>query len=134
MKVVADSHVIYWYLFNPGKLSELALSALGDAENSQGIAISAITLPELWMSHTRKKENAVSRDGYEILRRAVFDENTAVDVEPISPEVLRYFEEVSLSIADPMDCFVVSTALAAKAPLVTADRRVRDSTLVEVIW
>ncbi|MEM9881946.1 MAG: PIN domain-containing protein [Planctomycetota bacterium] len=35
---------------------------------------------------------------------------------------------------DPMDRGIVATAIAAGAALVTSDRRIRDSGLVDVVW
>ena len=36
MRVVADSHILIFYLFMPDKLSEPALEALGEAEGGMG--------------------------------------------------------------------------------------------------
>ena len=46
--VVADTHALVWYLFEPDKLSATAASALGAAiKSNEGIHISAIGLVEL---------------------------------------------------------------------------------------
>jgi PIN domain len=46
--ILADTHAILWYLFDPTRLSAAALQALTDAEKSGGrIFISAITLVEV---------------------------------------------------------------------------------------
>ena len=69
MRVVADSHAIYWYLIRPQQLSDVALEALGEAEDTDGIAVSALTMPELWMAATRKRgPQALPRTGYEIVQ------------------------------------------------------------------
>lgn len=47
MKVVADSHALVRYLFDPERLSEPALGALLEAENTDGVIISAATLEDL---------------------------------------------------------------------------------------
>jgi PIN domain nuclease of toxin-antitoxin system len=38
---VADSHVIYWYLADPEVISQRALEVLGEAEDTDGIVVSA---------------------------------------------------------------------------------------------
>jgi hypothetical protein len=45
--IVADSQSIYWYLIDPERLTPVALQALGAAEESEGIVVSAWTVPEL---------------------------------------------------------------------------------------
>lgn len=47
MRVVADSHVLVFYLLKPAKLSERALEALLDAENSDGIVASVASIGDL---------------------------------------------------------------------------------------
>jgi len=38
------------------------------------------------------------------------------------------------SLKDPFDRMIVAAARATKRPLITADERIRDSDLVEVVW
>lgn len=135
MKVVADSHTIYWYLNNPAELSEIALAALGDAEDSDGISVSAITIPELWMASTRKRsERAIPRSGYEIVRTALTNDEFSFSIEPITPAVWRHFEVISQRLPDPMDAIIVATALALDVTLVSRDSKIRQSETVDVIW
>ena len=47
MRVVADSHVLIFYLFMSDRLSQPALEALGEAEDGTGIVVSAATLGDL---------------------------------------------------------------------------------------
>jgi hypothetical protein len=47
VRVVADSHVLIFYLFTPDRLSEPALEALGEAEDGTGTVVSAATLGDL---------------------------------------------------------------------------------------
>ena len=55
MRVLADTHALYWYLISPDRLSPRSLEVLGQAEDSDGIAVSALTIPELWVSVSRKR-------------------------------------------------------------------------------
>jgi hypothetical protein len=45
VKVVADSHSIYWYLAKPELLSGPALAALGEAEDTDGVVVSGGRFP-----------------------------------------------------------------------------------------
>ena len=47
VRVVADSHVLIFYLFTPDRLSEPALETLGKAEDGAGIVVSTATLGDL---------------------------------------------------------------------------------------
>ena len=135
MRVLADSHAIYWYLISPQRLSDVALDALGEAEDTDGIAVSALTMPELWMVATRKRgPQALPRAGYEIVRAALLDPATALDVAPLDASAWRHFEALPRSIADPMDALIVATARALGVPLVTRDQRITEAQVVDVIW
>jgi PIN domain nuclease of toxin-antitoxin system len=135
VRLVADSHIIHWYLNSPEALSETALAALGDAEDSEGISVSAITVPELWMAASRKRgATTIPRASYEIVRAALIDPDIALDVEPITPAVWRHFEVVSSEMSDPMDCLIVATARSLGVPLVTKDSKITQANVVDTIW
>ena len=135
MRVLADTHALYWYLISPDRLSPRSLEVLGQAEDSDGIAVSALTIPELWVSVSRKRgDRAVPRSGYEIVRSALLDPETALDVIPLDTSAWRHFEALPASISDPTDGLIVSTAQALGVPLVTKDGRITAAGLVEVIW
>lgn len=57
MRVVADSHILLFYLFTTDRLSESALEALGEAEDDAGIVVSAATLGDLWYASHKTGPN-----------------------------------------------------------------------------
>jgi PIN domain nuclease of toxin-antitoxin system len=135
VRVLADSHAIYWYIISPDRLSRVALDALTEAEATDGIAVSAVTMPDLWMAATRKRgERAIPHTGYELLRTVLLDPTTALDVAPLDTNAWRHFEALPRSIADPMDGLIVATALALKLPLVSRDSRISEAGVVKMIW
>lgn len=135
MRVVADSHAIYWYVVSPDRLSQRALDVLSEAEATDSIAVPAVTMPDLWMAATRKRgERAIPRSGYALLRSALLDPTSALDVAPLDASVWQHFEALPRSIADPMDGLIVATALALDLPLVSRDGRITEAKVVEVIW
>jgi PIN domain nuclease of toxin-antitoxin system len=131
MRIVADSHVIYWYLADP----ELALEVLGEAEDTDGIVVSAWTVPELWMSATRKAgARSVPRANYELVRAALVDPDTTVTVEPFDVAAWPHFEAAAAVLPDPFDAAIVATARSLGAPLVTRDRAIHAAAVVRTIW
>ncbi len=135
MRVAADSHAIYWYVISPDRLPQRALDVLTEAEATDGIAVSAVTMPDLWMAATRKRgDRAIPHSGYELLRSALVDPTTAPDVAPLDARIWQHFEALPRSIADPMDGLIVATALALDLPLVTRDGGVTEAKVVDVIW
>lgn len=133
--IVADAQSIYWYLIAPHKLTPAALQALGSAEESEGILVSAWTVPELWMAATRKRgDRAVPRPAYELVRAVLVDPETTVRIEPFDERMWPHFEAVSLRLPDPFDVAVVSTALAVGCELVSSDRAIAEAGVVSVVW
>jgi len=54
---------------------------------------------------------------------------------PVDEAVAWKFTTIDRDLLrDPWDRFIVATALALDLPLVTADRRIQKSGLVEAIW
>jgi PIN domain nuclease of toxin-antitoxin system len=133
--IVADTQSIYWYLTAPERLSTAALAALGSAEDSDGIVVSAWTIPELWMAATRKKgDRAIARGAYELVRATLLDPDTTVQIEPFDERMWPHFEAVSLCLPDPFDAAIVSTALAVGSELVTSDQVIVEASVVSVRW
>ena len=92
-------------------------------------------MPDLWMAATRKRcARALPRSGYDLLRTALLDPRTALDVTPLDATAWEHFEALPPSIADPMDGLIVATALALGLPLVTRDGRITDAGVVDVVW
>lgn len=130
-----DSHTIYWDLADRSVLSSVALAALAEAEISDGIVVSAWSIPELWLATTRKRgARAIPHASCLQLRDALADPENAVEVEPFGPAMWSHFEAAALLLADPFDCAVVATAKALGLALVTYDDAIRASGAVNTVW
>jgi PIN domain nuclease of toxin-antitoxin system len=135
VRVVADSHVLIFYLFTPDRLSEPALEALGLAEDSDGVVVSAATLGDLWYASHKRGAKSLAPGAFELLRRTVLDPSTNFDVTPITTETMEHFDRVPLAeLADPFDRFILATAAQLRLPLVTADRAISAAQVVEIVW
>ena len=134
MRVVADSHVLIFYLFTPIRLSDPALEALGEAEDDAGIVVSAATLGDLWYASHKTGANSLAPGAFESLRRTLLDPATNFDVVPVTADTMTYFDRVPIiELADPFDRFILATAAQLGLPLVTADRAISKTGAVPVI-
>jgi PIN domain nuclease of toxin-antitoxin system len=135
VRVVADSHVLIFYLLQPEKLTDQALVALLEAEDADGVVVSVATIGDLWYASHKSGPNSLAPGAFELLRRTVLDPSTNLEVVPIVVDTMKHFDRVPLAdLADPFDRFILATAAQLELPLVTADRAIRKTNVVEVIW
>jgi PIN domain nuclease of toxin-antitoxin system len=57
-----------------------------------------------------------------------------IELLQLQPAISIGAARLSWNHGDPADRFIVATALAYEAPLVTADERMHDSGLVRCVW
>ena len=117
---------------DPSRLSRPATTAIQSATGSGGVAIAAISLVELaWlMSRGRLRLHGSPERLLSELLGA-----TEVVVREITPVVAALFVQLPESVGqDPVDRIIAATAHADSAPLVTRDRRLRASRLIETVW
>ena len=63
------------------------------------------------------------------------DPESSLEAEPITLDVAAAFRQIPRdALGDPWDRFITATAMALGLPLVTRDRRIRESGLVGTIW
>jgi PIN domain nuclease of toxin-antitoxin system len=136
VRVVADSQALVWYLAEPSRLSDAALSALDDAESSDGIDVCVLTLAELWVAtHKRSASRRLELGAFELVKATLADPDLNFDIVPITAATASYFEAVAWpALRDPFDRFIVATSLELRLPLVSADRAIRETAGVAVVW
>ncbi len=136
MRVVADSHSLLYYLFTPDQLSDAALEALGTAEDTDGIVVSAATLGDLWYSSHKIGKRALTPGAFDLLSSTVLDtSNTGFDVVPVDvPTMLELTGFPLAPLRDPWDRMIMATAKHHGLPLVSADRAISALGVVEVLW
>lgn len=130
--IVLDTHALVWWVSDAGRLSVRAKRLIDRALSDPPVIASAITIFEI--------ATAVRRGRLEL--NATFDRWFA-DLRSL-PE-LR-FEPVTAAIAvlagnlderipgDPADRIIVATTLTLGAKLVSADRRLRATPKLSVVW
>lgn len=98
MRVVADSHAVVWYLLDDDgkKLSLKASSALADAERDGGIAVSVVSLVDLW--YVTQTTAAISPATLAAIHGLLADPESALDPVPVTVEVAAAYETIPLQI------------------------------------
>lgn len=125
MRIVIDTHALFWLVSADGALSTQACAAIAQAADTNEVLIPAIVIWELAMLHERGRISLSQplKDWIStILAMRGFG------LAPLSPEIA--IESCSLpgrfGSGDPADRLIAATARILKATLVTRDRRLLE--------
>ena len=130
--ILLDTHSWLWLGTEPDRLSATATAAVSAALRSGGIAIASVTLLEIAWLMTRGRL-LLHGSPESLLTELV--ETTGVVVREVTPVVAGIFAQLPNDLGrDPVDRIIVATARAEGLPLVTRDKRLRRSRLVETVW
>jgi len=119
MKYLLDTHAIIWYFEDSAELSQTAAELIDDPENS--IYICSVSLWEIAIKISLGK----------LKMSMPFDELLALiktrdfNIMQIEYEYLSNLSELPYIHKDPFDRMIVSSALAARMPVITADTNIR---------
>jgi PIN domain nuclease of toxin-antitoxin system len=129
--ILLDTHVVLWLAFEEARISKRAAAEISDARDSgEGLAISDISLFEL--ARAFKKERVRLSISVEFALAEVESRFTVLSITgPISLRTLSLPENYP---RDPVDRIIGATALVEGIPLITADRKIRDSRALTTIW
>ncbi|MFA7236663.1 MAG: PIN domain-containing protein [Phycisphaeraceae bacterium] len=129
MIYVVDTHPLVWHLEGDTKLSASAAAIL--SSDAAEIVIPSIVLAEVWYLYQRKRIKTSPRDIRSTILAA-----TNCSIYPLDEAVL----EVLPNGLDIHDALIVATApvyqdvLKQPTQLITRDRMITDSKLVDVLW
>ena len=128
--MLLDTCAIIWDALEPKKLTVEARDAIEHTGNE--LIICDISLWEIAMLISKKRlqvDNTAS--GFTRLALQARD----LQVAEITPEIaelsVNFGEEIG---KDPVDRIIAATAIVKNAPIVTADRNLRDTSIIETIW
>ena len=129
--ILLDTHVVVWLALEPARISKKARAVIAATRRGdEGLAISDISLLEIAMieSKRRIKLNAS-------LETFLAEVEARFVVLPMTGQVCARAIGLPASYPrDPADRIIGSTALVHGFPLVTADRSIRRSKLLQTIW
>jgi PIN domain nuclease of toxin-antitoxin system len=130
-RVLADTHALLWFLFNPKRLSHAAHSALTAAESSGAVYASTISVIEV---RYLVEKSRIPSETYDDLVMAIHDPDIALTLLPIDLDISLAIERIPRdTVPDLPDRIIAATALSHSLPLVTADRKIRASRIT-TIW
>lgn len=116
MKIVTDTHSLFWYFIADKKLSKSAKEIIDNAEN---IFIPAVVLAELlYIFNKKKKQNQF----YPILTE--FKENPKYIVVSLDLGIIEAMVRFSASL-EIHDAAIVATASVLELPFLTKDRMIK---------
>lgn len=130
--ITVDTHVILWDALQPELLGEKAKEAIEKANQTDGLFFCSISLWEIAML-IRKKRIEVNVP-YRELVQLLLSCNKYVFQE-ITPEIAQLSTTLPDTInSDPADRIIAASSLITKTLLVTADKNLHQSGLLQTIW
>ena len=114
MKLLLDTHVLLWALYDSGKLSPAAKKAIA----SSVCFVSVASLWELSIKHSLGKLNLEQS----VVEIAEICEKNHITLLGIMPEHCRRTEELPFIHRDPFDRLLIAQALEEELALVSKDQ------------
>ncbi len=130
--ILLDTHTWLWLLHDPEQLSTPAQSIITEAENSNSILISSISV---WEIATKQSLNKLQlplaiHEWFELAQQ-----QPGTLIEPLSP--LDAIHSANLPgdfHKDPADRILVAIARRYDIPLITCDTKILNYPYVKTIW
>lgn len=123
-----DTHAVLWATLDEPHLGETARSLI-ERESPECLGISDMTLLEIAMLESKGRIEMTGK--IQSLLRNIQDKITVL---PMDAFIAADAMALPLSQADPFDRVIVATARYYKIPLLTRNRHITESGLVEAIW
>jgi PIN domain nuclease of toxin-antitoxin system len=131
MRALLDTHVLIWWLNDPGRLSPAQRGVVTAASRQSPLLVSDISLWEVATLHS------LDRIALTMPLREWLDKAAApplVRRQSISPAIAARLAALPDSFhRDPADRVLVATALVLGATLLTQDRGILDAALVDTL-
>lgn len=130
--IVMDTCAIIWDALQPSKLTEAARIAIDSADERDLLMMSDISIWEIAMLIKKKRLEVDSTPSKFF---TLFLQSRSVSVQPISPEIAELSVDLGPPMnSDPADRIIAATAIIHNAQLVTADKNLRNNSLLNTVW
>jgi PIN domain nuclease of toxin-antitoxin system len=128
--ILLDTHALVWLRVEPAKLSPTARKAIRAARQSEGLAISAITLWELaWLATHGRLNVTGTIDAF------VEKATSGISIRPITSQIAVLANQLPAAYpSDPSDRLIGATAMSEGLALVTKDGTIRNCKQIRTIW
>ncbi len=117
MRLLLDTHILYWSFYERGRLSQAALEHIQDAE---AIFVSAVSI---WEMSIKVRLGKMKGDPHEVVRligAAGFDEL------PVWSRHALQVSNLPMHHADPFDRLLVAQAMSETLRLLTVDPKLKS--------
>ena len=125
MRLLLDSHAVYWWVAGSRRLSATARGLILDRENA--VLVSAVSIYELEWKAQRSRIALPPQELRAALRR------NAVEDLPITHEHAEYAAQLDWEHRDPWDRLLAAQSRLENCPLVSVDE-VFDAIAVDRQW
>ena len=130
--IVLDTHALIWWVSGSARLSARARREVDKALRQGPVAASAISLFEI-ATAVRRGRLDLGLPAPEWL--AELHRIAELRIEPVSAAIAQAAGGLPDPMhGDPADRIIAATAIALRARLVTADRKLRGFTQLETVW
>ncbi len=128
MKMLLDTHILLWSVFEPERLSDRVAKELTRPENE--LWLSSVSVWELVLLD-KKKRIELNQDVADWVKGTL--ERLKINEAPITFEVVLGTESTGLSHNDPADKFLAASAKVFGLTLVTGDQRLISAPGIKVL-
>lgn len=131
--VVIDTHILIWYLFEPNRLSDIAVKTLDDAVNTNSsIYVSTISIIEITYLVEKRR---IASEVLTRVKNAIANPYVNLFEVPIDSNIANTVSEIDRLIVPEMpDRIIATTALYLQLPLITRDLKIKNLSNINVIW
>jgi len=130
--IVVDTCAIIWDALEPAKLTPKAKKAIAKSDENGELLMCDISIWEISMLVKRKRIE-VEESPANLIKLILSSRNYSV--VSISPEIAELSVNLESEInSDPADRLIAATSILQRAPVVTADKNLIQTELLETIW
>ena len=133
MRIICDTHVPIFFQDQPGRMTDRARKTFEQGMSDKRLAIADISLWEIAMLFARGRLSLKSVKTADSYIRDLID-GYGLEVLPISPEIAIASQSDRFNHGDPADRLIAATAMIERAPLITADERLRSVVGLRTVW